>query len=80
MEPELTIERYGWCTEEDGDMQPITYDGDIAPNHVVDLVQCYCPKSKCRSYQCSCKRNKLVCTECDNYDVYITYSNDDNDD
>ena len=67
-------------------MQPITYDGDIAPSHVVDLVQCYCPKSKCRSYQCSCKRNKLVCTdlcqcnECDNYDVYITYSNDDNDD
>ena len=65
-------------------MQPITYDGDIALSHVVDLVHCYCPKSKCR-YQCSCKRSKLVCTdlcqcnECDNYDGYIAYSNDDYD-
>ena len=39
LQPKLTIERYGWCTDEDGDMQHITYDGGIALSHVVDLVQ-----------------------------------------
>ena len=49
----------GW----DKDSVPIMTDELPAPEFSLELTICGCKKSHCANNQCSCRKNKLLCTE-----------------
>ena len=86
--PELPLpQTYGWM--EDGDyLVPIMNTMPPAPDAIIHLVKCGCKSSRCFNLQCSCKNNKLHCTdlcgccdveECENL-LQIEYESGDGDD
>ncbi len=60
-------------------------DGQPAPEAVLDLLACTCPRI-CKLPQCPCMVNGLLCTDicqlqnCDNKDTEIEYQYDTDDD
>ena len=53
---------YGWCRKE-GHLEPMTFEGPIAPEHVIKSISCKCKTSNCKSGRCSCNKFGLDCTE-----------------
>ena len=58
----LDPRNYGWF-ETEGSLEPITFDGPIAPADVLESISCKCKKSNCKSGRCSCNAFGLICTE-----------------
>ena len=72
IEPEQQLpspETFGWRL--DGDKWvPVMTTLTPAPDAVIQLVRCGCPKSKCSSNRCSCRKANLNCTDlCSCFDV-----------
>lgn len=72
---------FGWELEDDR-LVAITTDELPAPIGLIELSMCSC-KTDCSTARCTCRKNKLICTdmckcsdECENDDV----DNDDDDD
>ena len=56
---------WGWSLT-CGKLAPITLDGPVAPDHVLNVIRCKC-KGDCSSAACSCKKHGLSCvTACTN--------------
>lgn len=55
----------GWNIEKEGAEQLVVHwmDGQPAPEAILDLLACYCPR-KCELPMCACMANGLKCTEC----------------
>ena len=51
----------GWKSA-DGHFEPITSEDPIAPDSVIELVNCGC-KTGCKLLRCSCRKNDICCTD-----------------
>jgi hypothetical protein len=78
---------WGWKLE-NSHLTPIQIEGNIAPDHVLNVIRCSCT-ARCSSMSCSCRKHNLKCvsactnchgTDCCNASTALTDSeNDDTD-
>ena len=60
----LGPEDWGWKKVEN-EVVPITTDLPAAPKDILQIIRCSC-KTGCSSYQCSCRKNEMLCSDCCN--------------
>ena len=57
----------GWSTSDTSGFFPKLTSIPLAPDSILQLVRCKCSKSQCNG-RCSCRENKMPCTELCNCD------------
>ena len=72
-ENDLDPLEFGWYQMEDR-LEPLTFEGPIAPPHILSTILCKCKKTNYKSGNCACNALGLRCTEvcecgvnCDNH-------------
>ena len=59
--------KFEWFQLQDK-LEPLAYEGPIAPDNILKTIRCRCKKTNCKSGNCSCIVFGLRCTdicECD---------------
>jgi hypothetical protein len=52
----------GYYENTDGKFKPVMTDALPAPKAIIEMVSCQCKKD-CSSHRCSCKMQRLTCTD-----------------